>query len=141
MEYWGKDYPTLPPHLPNSFTSPSPQLLYLPKLRCLPWVGVLDAEFVEHLDELLVERLVGADAFGEGHVDDLVVTHADHDVALSLLDGLDGPDTRPGGEYAVVGRGSAATLQMAENGDAHVEAGELLLHAVGIIECASLGTL
>ena len=52
----------------------------------------LDAEFVEDFDEALVEALVSTDALGEGYIDDLVVPYTHHDVALALLDGLDGAD-------------------------------------------------
>ena len=103
--------------------------------------GGSDAQLVEHLDEFLVEGFVRADALGEGHIDHLVVAHADHDVALALLDGLDGPHACTAGQDAVVGRGAAAALQVAQYGDAHVEAGELLLHTVGIVEGAALRTL
>ena len=47
----------------------------------------LNAEFVEDLDEFLVEGLVSANALREGNVDNLVVAHAHQDVTLTLQNG------------------------------------------------------
>lgn len=44
----------------------------------------LDAQFVQNFNELPVERLVASDGIREWHVDHLVVTDANHDIALSL---------------------------------------------------------
>ena len=85
-----------------------------------------DGQFVKHFDEFLVERLVASDGLYEGHIDHLIVAHADHDIALSLYDGLDGAHACTAGEDAVVGCGAAAALQVAEDGHAHVEVGKLL---------------
>ena len=102
---------------------------------------LLNTQFVEHGDQALVEALVGTDALGEGHVDDFVVAVAHHHVALSLHNGLDGADAGTTGQDTVTSRRTAAALQVAEDGDAHVEAGEFVLHTVSIVEGAALGTL
>ena len=45
---------------------------------------LLDAQFVEHLDELAVERLVTTNGFAQGYVHYLVVAQTNHHVALAL---------------------------------------------------------
>ena len=40
-----------------------------------------------------------------------------------------------------MGRGTAAALQVAKDGDTYVELRELLFHTVGIVEGTALGTL
>ena len=49
----------------------------------------LDAELFEHLDELLVEWLVGTDCLREWYIDHLIVLNADHYITLTLLECLD----------------------------------------------------
>jgi hypothetical protein len=93
----------------------------------------LDAQFVEHIDESRVETLVGADALRERYVYNLIHTVAHHDVALSLDDGLNGAYTHAAGQDAVAGRGRPATLEMAQDGDAYIELGELVPYTVGIV--------
>ncbi len=76
---------------------------------------ILYTELVEHLDKLLVERLVAPDGLAQGHIDHLVVSHAHHDIALPLQYGLDSAYTRAAGKYPVAGRGTTSTLQMPQN--------------------------
>ena len=101
----------------------------------------LNAQLVEHSNEPLVKTLVGADGLGEGHQFNIVVPVAYHHVALTLLDGLDSSIAHTAGKDAVACRGAAASLQVSQYGDAHIEPGELMFHAVSIVEGAALGTL
>ncbi len=54
-----------------------------------------------------------------------VAVRGDHDAVLAPGDEVGGGGAEPGGPDAVGGGGRAATLQMAEDGDAGIEAGEL----------------
>ena len=101
----------------------------------------LNTQLIKYREKTLVKTLVSANALREGHIDDVIVAYAYHHVALTLHDGLDGSHTRAAGQDAVACRRRAATLQVTEDGHAHVELGELLLHAVGIIKCTTLRTL
>ena len=77
-----------------------------------------DTQLVKHVDETLVKPLVGADALGEGHIDDVVVAISHHDVTLSLFDGLNGSHTHATGQDAVAGRRTSTTLQVSKDGPA-----------------------
>ena len=51
---------------------------------------VLDAQFVEYLDEFFVHGLALADGVDKGNVDHFVVAHTNHHAALALHEGFDG---------------------------------------------------
>ena len=57
----------------------------------------LNTQLIKYREKTLVKTLVSADALREGHVNDVVVAYANHHVALSLSDGLDGPHARTAG--------------------------------------------
>ena len=78
-------------------------------------VKKLDAEFFEHLDELLVKWLVGTDSLGEWNIYHLVVLDADHDITLTLLECLDSTNACTACEYSVTRRRTTATLEVSEN--------------------------
>ena len=100
-----------------------------------------NAQFVEHLDQFLVKRFVAANSLTQWNIHHFVVANAHHDIALPLDDSLNGTYSRAAGKDAVVRGWAATTLQMAEDGNPHVEIGELFPYAVGIIECAAFRTL
>lgn len=54
---------------------------------------ILYREFLKYFDKLLVERLIRADCFRQWHIDNLIVTDTNHNVALSLHYGLYGTNT------------------------------------------------
>ena len=60
--------------------------------------GILDTQFIQHLDQSLVKALVRTDTLAEGHVYHIVITYTHHHVALALLDGLNGTHTSGRGE-------------------------------------------
>ena len=64
---------------------------------------VLDAQFIEHLDEFFVHGLALADGIDEGNVDHFVVAHAYHHAALALHEGFDGTNAHLRGKDAVAG--------------------------------------
>lgn len=90
-----------------------------------------DGEAAEGVEQVAVDGLVVFDGLHEGHVDDFVVFDADHHVALVVEQGVDGGSSHARGQDAVVGRGRAATLQVAQNRHTHVVLRILLLHALG----------
>ena len=104
-------------------------------------VHSLNTQFIKYFNQPFVKALVRTDTLGEGYIDNVVVAVAYHHVALALLDGLDGTYTRTTGQDAVTGRRTAAALQVAEDGNTHIEPGKLMFHTVGIVEGAALGTL
>lgn len=79
------------------------------------FVSALNAQLVKDGDELAVERLIATYSISERYVDDLIVAHTDHDVALSLHDSLDSADTGAACEDTVAGRWATAALQVSEN--------------------------
>ena len=102
---------------------------------------LLNAQFVEHPDETLVEALVGTDALREGYIHNLVHAIAYHDVSLSLLDSIDSTNAHTTGKDAVASGRRTTTLQVPKDGDTYIECGELMFYTVGIVEGATLGTL
>lgn len=98
----------------------------------------LDAELFEHLDELLVEWLVGTDGLGEWHIYHLVVLDANHHVTLTLLECLDCTYTCTAGKDTVTSRRTTATLQVTEDRYTHIVAGELVLDTLCIVEGTAL---
>ena len=99
-----------------------------------------DAQLVEHLEQLLVERLVLTDGLREWYIDDFVIANANHDVALSLNDCLNGTDTRATCQDSVVRCWAASALKVTENGHAYIKLRELVAHTFGIVKCTTLRT-
>lgn len=75
----------------------------------------LYAQLVENRYELLVKRLVRTYGIAERHVDNLVVAHAYHHVALPLHYSVDCSHAGAARQNAVVRRRASSALQMAEN--------------------------
>ena len=98
----------------------------------------LDAELFEHLDEFLVEWLVGTDGLREWHINHFVVLDANHHVTLPLLESLDSTNTSTTGKDTVTSRRTTATLQVAEDRHTHIVARELVLDTLCIVESAAL---
>ena len=91
---------------------------------------------------MIVDGLVLLDGGVEGYVHDLVVADTDHHVALAIEQGFDAGGTHAACDDAVVSRGTASTLQVAKDGDAHIELGELVAYTLGIVHGATqLGVL
>ena len=64
---------------------------------------LLDGESAKCLKQVAVDRLVLLDSLGERYIDDFVVGHTNHDVALVFEQGVDGSRTHAGREDTVVG--------------------------------------
>ena len=74
----------------------------------------LDAQLVEHGEQLLVQWLIRANSLRERHIYNLIVAHTNHHVALSLHDSLYGAYTSTACKYAVACCGASSTLQVSE---------------------------
>ena len=74
-----------------------------------------DRKNAQHIDELLVDRLVELDGSRDGHIYDLVILHADHDVSLPLLKSFNGRHTETACKNPVLRGGGSASLEMSEN--------------------------
>ena len=90
-----------------------------------------DREDLDRIEQVAVDRLVVADGLGERHVDEFVVLDADHDVALTLQQGVDGRFAHPAGQNPVARRGRTSPLDVAQDGDAYVVLGIFVFHAFG----------
>ena len=101
---------------------------------------LLDAQFVKHFYQFAVKRLVATDGLTQGDIHDFVVAHANHNIALSLLYGLDSSNASTRRKNTVVRARASAALQVAKNRHAHVILRELLAHALCIEHCATLRT-
>ena len=88
---------------------------------------------MEYVHQMIVDGLVLLDGGVEGYVYDFVVADTYHHVTLAIEQCLDTGSTHTACDDAVVGCGAAATLQVAKDGDAHVELGELVAHTLGIV--------
>ena len=104
--------------------------------------STLDRQDGEDIDQLAVDRLVFLDGAVDRDVGNLVIADTYHDIALTLLDGLDAGVAETAGEDAVKGTRGTATLEMTENRHADIILRILLADTVGVIHCtAILGTL
>ena len=104
--------------------------------------STLDRQDGEDIDQLAVNRLVFLDGAVDRDVGNLVIADTYHDIALTLLDGLDAGVAETAGEDAVKGTRGTATLEMTENRHADIILRILLADTVGVIHCtAILGTL
>ena len=99
--------------------------------------STLNRQYPQHVDELGVDGFVLLDGLVEGDVHYLVVLHAYHHVALSLLQCLDGSHAQAACQDAVDSRGRSSALQVAEDGHADVILRILRAHPVGIVHRSS----
>ena len=74
-----------------------------------------DTQFLEYLDEFLVEWFVRTDSLREWNIDHFVVLDAHHDISLSLLEGLDSTNACTACKYSVTGSRATATLQVSKD--------------------------
>ena len=93
-------FPCVTPMLHSITTSGIP-LPSTPFRSLRPLSSRLNAKFVQHGYQTLVEALVSTDALAEGHIHHFVVSDTYHDVALTLLNGFNSTDTRTACQYAV----------------------------------------
>ena len=69
-----------------------------------------DRKHIQYIDKLSVDRLIDTDSFVERHIDDLVILHSDHHVALPVLQRLYGCHSQAAGQDAVIGCRDTASL-------------------------------
>ena len=79
----------------------------------------LEIELVENpsggVENFLIHLPVGGDGFEQRNGDDLVPAEGSHLTKLAAMDHIDGAESVPGSEDAVIGAGGTAALNVAKN--------------------------
>ena len=97
-------------------------------------VRCLDRELVKYADKPFVHRLALTHSLNERDIDNLVVAHTDHHIALSHKQSLHRTIAYKRGKDAVVGGRRPSALQVSEDGHTHIKLGILMFHTLGIIK-------
>ena len=92
-----------------------------------------DRQYIKHIYQFAIYRLVDADGLVERHIHNLIVFNSDHNVALSILEGLDRSDSQTARENTILRCRNTATLKMTKDGHASLEFRILMNEAVCIV--------